>query len=90
LSELNVEVIGVDPPCARCNSLKKAVEAAASQLKESGIEVKVKKLNIISKDVISKYGVLVSPALAVNGKVKLMGSVPSINEVVNIFKETDK
>ncbi|MCP8323073.1 MAG: thioredoxin family protein [Candidatus Methylarchaceae archaeon HK02M2] len=90
MSELNIEVIGVDPPCARCTSLKKAVEAAAKKLKESGTEVKITKLNIISKDVVSKYGILVSPAFAVNGKVKLMGSVPSVNEVLNILKEATK
>ena len=90
LSEINVEVIGVEPSCSRCNSLKKAVESAAKKVKENGIDVKITKLNIASKDVISKYGILLSPALAVNNVVKLMGSLPSVDEVVDILKEAVK
>ena len=86
MTELNVEVIGTEPPCARCASLKKAVESAASTLKESGLVISISKLNILSKEVTSKYGVLVSPALAVNGVVKIIGRVPSANEIVSILK----
>ena len=70
--------------------MKKAAESAASTLKENGFDIKITKLNILSKEVTSKYGLLVPPALSVNGVVKIMGRVPSVNEIVNIFKDSAK
>jgi len=39
-------------------------------LKSEGVEVKMNKPAIRSNDVVSKYGAIVSPALALNGKVR--------------------
>ncbi|MGQ9543119.1 MAG: thioredoxin family protein [Candidatus Bathyarchaeia archaeon] len=83
-----VEVIGVDPPCKRCAATQNNAEKAASILKSEGIEVTVKKLDIASKETVSKYGVILSPALAVNGKVRVAGRIPSPEEIVRIIKET--
>jgi len=44
----------------------------------------------MSKDIVSKYGVLVSPAIAINGVVKFMGRVPNESEVEKTIKETVK
>ena len=90
MTELNVEIIGTEPPCSRCLSLKKVVEAAASTLKESGIDVKISKLNILAKDATSKYGILVPPVLVIDGVVKVMGRVPSVNEIVKLFEKSTK
>jgi len=84
-----VEVIGVDPPCKRCAAAHRSAEEAASLLKKDGVEVTVRKLNITSKEVISKYGVLLSPALAVDGQVRVAGRIPSPNEITRIIKQTD-
>ena len=48
----------------------------ASELKTSGYNIRVSKLNMASKDVIAKYGVLVSPSLVVNSVIKIVGRVP--------------
>jgi len=90
MKEVNVEVIGVDPPCMRCQSARKAVEKAAERLRAEGINVKIEKANIVSKEVIGKYGVLVSPAIAINGAVKIMGRVPSPEEVERLIRESAK
>lgn len=90
MKEVKVEVIGPEPPCMRCQAAKKAVEKASEKLKQTGITVKVEKVNIISKEIVSKYGVLVSPAIAVNGIVKLMGRVPNENEIGRLIKEAAK
>lgn len=90
MKEVKVEVIGVDPPCMRCQAAKKAVEKAAEKLEAEGIKVRIEKANITSKEIINKYGVLVSPALAINGTVKIMGRVPSEDEVERLIKETAK
>ena len=88
MKEVKVEVIGPEPACIRCQTAKKVVEKAAEKLKQLGITVKVEKANIISKEVVRKYGVLVSPAIAINGVVKIMGRVPSEEEIERLMRET--
>ena len=90
MKEVKVEVIGVDPPCVRCQAAKKAVEKASEKLKAEGITVHIEKANIMSKEVIGKYGVLVSPAISINGTVKIMGRVPSEDEVEKLLREAAK
>jgi hypothetical protein len=63
-------------------------EKAGARAKEKGIEVIVEKLNILSREVVKRYGVLVSPALAVNGVVKVMGRVPSKEEIERLLTQT--
>jgi len=83
-----LEVIGVDPPCKRCAATHKNTEEAASRLREDGADVSVQKLNIASKEVVSKYGVILSPALAVNGQVRIAGRIPSPDEIVRVVKQS--
>jgi len=90
MKEVKVEVIGPEPACMRCQAAKKAVEKASEKLEQTGITVKIEKVNIISKDIISKYGVLVPPAIAINGIVKLMGRVPNEDEIGRLIKEAAK
>lgn len=88
MKEVKVEVIGVEPPCKRCQATLKNVEEAASVLRADGIDVHVSKLNMASKGVIAKYGAVVSPALAVNGVVRIVGRVPDKKEVDRILRAT--
>lgn len=87
MKEAKVEVIGPEPACMRCQAAKKVVEKAAEKLKQSGITVKIEKVNIISKEIVSRYGVLVSPAIAINSVVKVMGRVPGQEEIERLIKE---
>ena len=87
MSEISIEVIGVEPPCPRCKKTMENAEKASAKIKEKGININIKKLNITSREVVSRYGVLVSPALAVNGVVKIMGRIPSEEEVEKLIKE---
>jgi hypothetical protein len=84
--ELEVEVIGVSPPCARCKTAEENVRKAASRLSNEGHKVKVVKLNITANETISKYGVLMSPAIAVNGTVRIMGKVPDVSVVERLLR----
>lgn len=90
MKEVKVEVIGPEPACMRCQAAKKAVEKASEKLEQTGITVKVEKVNIISKEIVSKYGVLVPPAIAINGIVKLMGRAPNEDEIGRLIKEAAK
>jgi hypothetical protein len=85
---VEVEVFGVVPFCKRCDAIWKNVEKAASALKSESIDVIVKKSDILSKDVISRYGPLMSPALFVNGKIRVMGNVPDARKIETFLRES--
>lgn len=67
--------------CPSCHSLKKRVEEA---LEELGLDIEVK--NCDNKAEYESYGVIVTPLLIINGKIKIMGKVPTkdrIKEIIN-------
>lgn len=66
--------------CPKCRKLAEATEEAASSL---GIEYKLEKITDISA--IMSFGVMMTPALAVDGKVKLSGKIPSADELRKIL-----
>ncbi|MDD4321492.1 MAG: thioredoxin family protein [Acidaminococcaceae bacterium] len=62
--------------CAKCKQL----EANAQQaVKELGIEATIEKVKEIEN--IMEYGVMKTPALVVDEKVKVMGRVPSAEDI---------
>lgn len=69
-----IEILGTG--CAKCNKLEETAKTAAREL---GIEYEVIKVKDIKK--IMEYGVMVTPALVVNGEVKSAGKVPALEEV---------
>lgn len=62
--------------CAKCQKLAEAAKAAAEQL---GIEYQIQKVTEINE--IMKFGVMMTPALAVDGQVKAVGRIPSPEEL---------
>jgi small redox-active disulfide protein 2 len=66
--------------CPKCRKLAEAAEEAASSL---GIEYKLEKVTDITA--ILSFGVMTTPALAVDGKVKLSGKIPSVDELRKIL-----
>jgi hypothetical protein len=52
--------------------------------------VEIGRANIMSKEVVRKYGVLVSPAVAINDTVKIMGRVPSEEEIERLIMDAAK
>jgi len=81
--QLRVEVIGVDPPCPRCRATYEVVQRVISRL---GVKAEVTKQNIMSDEVMEKYGILISPAVAVNGIIRIKGKIPSEKEVEDVVK----
>jgi len=67
--------------CPKCKKLAECAEQAA---KELGIEYEIEKVTKIND--IMKFGVMVTPALVVDGKVKIAGKVPSVEELKNMLK----
>jgi len=62
--------------CARCETLAEMAEAAAKRL---GIEYEIEKVTDLND--ITNFGVMTTPALAVNGVVKVAGRVPTAEEI---------
>ncbi len=62
--------------CPKCNKLAEAAEAAA---REVGIEYVLEKVTNIER--IMGFGVMMTPALVVDGDVKVAGRVPRPNEL---------
>ena len=55
------------------------MERAKDAVKGLGIEAEVTKVNDIKT--ITNYGVLITPALVVDGVVKVAGKVPKVEEI---------
>ena len=66
--------------CARCNKLYELTKEAIETL---GIEHELTKVDDIQE--IMKYGVMMTPALTIDGEVKTVGRVPSVDEIKNIL-----
>jgi len=75
---MKIEILG--PGCARCKTLAANTEAAAKKL---GLDFHLVKVTEIDK--IIGYGVMMTPALVIDGKVELSGKVPSEAEVTSIL-----
>ena len=71
-----IQVLG--PGCAKCAKLK---ENADKAVQERGIEASVEKIEDIN--VITGFGVMMTPALAVDAEVKIVGKGPSVDELKN-------
>lgn len=81
MKTIDIDVFGPDPPCARCQTVKRNAERAVERLGKEGIPAKTRSMDIMAKETVKKYGVLISPAVAINGIVKFMGRVPSEDEI---------
>ncbi len=64
------------PGCPRCETLAKLTQQAADQV---GIEYELEKLTDIKQ--FLNYGLMMTPGLVVDGKLRVQGKVPSIDEI---------
>ena len=66
--------------CPKCSDLAKKTEEAA---KELGLEYELVKVSDIND--IMAFSVMMTPALAVDGVVKVSGKVPGIDEIKKLI-----
>ena len=69
-----IQILGTG--CAKCRSLAETAERAAGEL---GIDYEIEKVTDVQR--MARMGVMLTPALAVDGRVKLVGKVPPVEEV---------
>ena len=75
---MNILVIG--PGCPRCQTLARLTEQAAQEL---GLTYELNKVTDLKQ--IMALGVMMTPALAVNGTIKVAGRVPSVEEIKKLL-----
>jgi small redox-active disulfide protein 2 len=66
--------------CPKCRRLTEDTETAAKAL---GIEYQIEKVTDVQA--IMKFGVMITPALVVDGAVKVVGKVPSVDEIKRLL-----
>ncbi len=66
--------------CPKCKKLTEQTQQAAGEL---GLECNIEKVEDIQK--IMAYGVMMTPALVVDGKVMITGKVPSVDELKKLI-----
>jgi small redox-active disulfide protein 2 len=76
---MEIKVCG--PGCANCTKTENIVKEA---LETAGIDAQVYKITDFAE--MAKLGVLSTPAIVINGKIKCVGKVPSKNEILEWIK----
>jgi small redox-active disulfide protein 2 len=69
-----IQILGTG--CPKCTKLAENAEAAVKAL---GLDVEIQKVKDINE--IMKFGVMMTPALAIDGQVKTVGKVVSPDEI---------
>jgi small redox-active disulfide protein 2 len=76
---MKIEVLGTG--CAKCNLLESTTKKVADRL---GLDYTLDHVKDIRK--ITEYGVMMTPALAIDGQVKVTGKVPSEAELEKLLQ----
>ena len=78
---MEIKVLGTG--CANCNRLEDAVRTAVER---AGLDATVEKVSDLQE--IMAYGVMSTPALVVDGQVRLAGRVPSVDDLVTLLERS--
>ena len=76
---MKVQILGTG--CPKCRKLAENAEAAAKAL---GLDYELEKVTDINE--IMAFGVMMTPALAVDGKVRVSGKVPGVEEIKGMLR----
>jgi small redox-active disulfide protein 2 len=71
---MKIQILGTG--CAKCNALTTATEKAAQSL---DLQYELEKVTDLKQ--IMSFGVMTTPALVVDGQLKVSGKVPSVEQI---------
>ncbi len=74
-----IQILGTG--CPKCKKLAENAEAAAKQL---DLEFEIEKVSDINE--MMKFGVMMTPALVIDGEVKIVGKVLSPDEIKQMLE----
>ncbi len=76
---MKIQILGTG--CPKCEKTTKAVKEFVEEL---GLEAEIEKVTDLNE--IMKFGVMLTPALAVDGDVKVVGKVPTVDDIKGMLK----
>lgn len=76
---MKIEILGTG--CPKCKELEKNTKKALEELRKKEEVVKITEI-----DKIVEYGVMSTPAIAIDGKIKSYGKVASVEEIKKMLK----
>ncbi len=76
---MKIQILGTG--CPKCKQL---TEHAATAIAELGIEAEIEKVTDINE--IMQFGVMMTPGLALDGDVKSVGKVVSVQEIKDMIQ----
>jgi small redox-active disulfide protein 2 len=79
-----MQLLVLGPGCAKCTKLAEQTKQAADEL---GLQYELNKVSDLRQ--IIALGVMMTPALVVNGNVKVVGKVPSVEEIKAILTQAN-
>jgi small redox-active disulfide protein 2 len=77
-----MQLLVIGPGCTKCKTLAQFTEQA---VKELGVQAEITKVTDLKQ--IMALGVMMTPALAVNGTIKVVGKVPSVAEIEALLQQ---
>ena len=77
---MRIQILGTG--CAKCKTLAQVTEQAVQEL---GLSAEITKVTDLKQ--IIALGAMMTPALAVNGSVKIAGKVPSVGEIKTLLSQ---
>jgi small redox-active disulfide protein 2 len=75
---VKIQVLG--PGCSKCEQTYQNAEMAVKELR---IDCEVEKISDIQK--IIEFGVMITPALVIDGDVKIVGKTPSKEDIISLL-----
>ncbi len=75
---MKIAILGTG--CAKCRQTAEVVQKAVAR---SGVDATIDKVEDIRE--IRKYKVMMTPAVAIDDKVRIYGKVPTVEEVVSLL-----
>ena len=79
---MKIQILGTG--CPKC---RKTAENAEEAVRELGVEATVEKVEKIAE--IMKFGVMLTPAVAIDGEVKVSGKAPSVAEIKSLIEQAE-
>ena len=79
-----MQLLVIGPGCAKCKTLAQFTDQAVTEL---GLPAEIKKVTDLNQMIA--LGVMITPALVVNGVVKVVGRVPSVAEIKSLLMQAN-
>ena len=76
---MKIEVLGMG--CPKCRQTKENIQSALAEL---GREAELSEVKSLKE--IAGYGVMMTPAMVIDGEVKLSGKVPSVEQIKTLLE----